>query len=73
MTAYELDYNDQCDLVYGRLCRLSAANPEVLKASVGQLKELGLILKGLGVSGAQVEMAFGKLKSDNMEEVKSNE
>lgn len=57
-----LDYNDQCDLVFGRISRLIMEKPEARIVDVGELGELGLDVTGLGVSGAQVEMALDKAR-----------
>jgi hypothetical protein len=61
--AVEVDYNDQCDLVFGRISRLILEEPEARNAEdIGELVELGLDVTGLGVSGAQVEMALDKAR-----------
>ena len=55
----ELDYNDQCDLVFGRIQRLAQNKPEILdEGDAGMLARRDLDVTGLGVSGQQVSMAF---------------
>lgn len=59
----ELDYNDQCDIVYGRLRRLVNEDPSILKKD--DIIAFALpYLKGLGLSGGQVEMVFAQLKEE---------
>jgi hypothetical protein len=54
-----MDYNDQCDIVFGRIFRLLNENPEACKVTdAGELIALGLDVSGLGLSGEQMTMAF---------------
>tara|TARA_R110000851_G_scaffold120002_1_gene248105 strand:- start:40732 stop:41169 length:438 start_codon:yes stop_codon:yes gene_type:complete len=61
-----LSYDDQCDLVYGRLRRLVADNPEVL-ASADNLVYNGLDVQGLGLSGEQVSMVLEQLRGERQQ------
>jgi len=61
----ELDYNDQCDLAYGRISRLAQQKPEILES-----QDIGVVaesVKGLGLSGDQVETVFIYLKAQRSE------
>ena len=58
-----LDYNDQCDLAFGRISRLIMDQPQAAHVEdIGELGELGLDVTGLGISGEQVEMALDKAR-----------
>jgi hypothetical protein len=56
----ELSYNDQCDILRGRISRLAACNPGLLQRPLEsrRLKECGLDVSGLGVSREQADMAL---------------
>ena len=59
----KLDYNDQCDLVFGRIRRLVDQRPEVFDVTdASDLPGLGLDVSGLGVSGNQVQLALDQAK-----------
>lgn len=60
----ELDYDDQCDFVFGRLRRLANDKPEALEWDLAGLALAGLKVGELGVSGEQVQMAFEQLKAE---------
>ncbi len=60
---HKLDYEDQCDLVYGRLRRLVSEKPELLEHLSG-LSAVDLGIDGLGLSGEQVAMVIEQLKGE---------
>lgn len=58
----ELDYNDQCDLAFGRLRRLVDKKPELLKHLSG-LSAIDLGVDGLGLSGEQVGQVIQQIQA----------
>jgi hypothetical protein len=61
---YQLDYNDQCDIVYGRIARLNLPLGVLAAVCAEDLPKLGLVTEGLGVSGNQVEEALSVTKEE---------
>ena len=55
-----LDYNDQCDLAFGRLRRLVDKKPELLER-LGSLSAVELGIDGLGLSGEQGSMVVQQI------------
>ena len=65
MTSIELDYNDQCDLVFGRIRRLFAEDNGLDEdANLDEMIAAGFDIKGLGLSGNQVYMAFDQFQAE---------
>lgn len=62
----KLDYNDQCDIVYGRLRRLVTEKPEMLD-QLDTLSAADLGISGLGLSGVQVEAVIAQLRAEKGE------
>lgn len=59
----DLDYNDQCDLVFGRIRRLVDKKPELLEHLDG-LSAVDLGVDGLGLSGEQVAMVIEQVRAE---------
>ncbi len=59
---YDLSYDDQCDLLRGRLVRLYHTDNKILTMTQEQQKRAGLDIKDLGISGAQYDMVMEHLK-----------
>lgn len=58
----ELDYDEICDVIYGRMMRWVNDDPDRIQSTAMDIGQEHSLYRGLGASGSQVEMSWYEVK-----------